>query len=255
MCRRHAGRRNADVVKPQIEAMINFFRRIRKKLANDNKPLKYMRYAIGEIVLVVIGILIALQVNNWNEDYKESLAIKNVLIEIKEDLIQDKAELERNIELRTEDFEAQKRIIKVLETNMGFNENVRSDLGRIHLARNVFSSSKGYDLLKELNLGALRDKELRILLTRYYERDIALVHREYADDKLEFESFWLPYVRMHFKEWVFGDYALPHDYSHILNDQTLLTATKMNSNNLNNTISAYNTALNTAIKLINQLPE
>jgi hypothetical protein len=47
--------------------MINFFRRIRKKLADDNKPLKYMRYAIGEIFLVVIGILIALQINNWNE--------------------------------------------------------------------------------------------------------------------------------------------------------------------------------------------
>ena len=93
-------------------------------MADDNKQLKYIRYAIGEIVLVVIGILIALQVNNWNEDRKESLAIKNVLFEIKEDLIQDKAELERNIELRTEDFEAQKRIINVLETNRNFNENV-----------------------------------------------------------------------------------------------------------------------------------
>ncbi|MGB5499251.1 MAG: DUF6090 family protein [Maribacter sp.] len=235
--------------------MINFFRKIRKQLADDNKPLKYMRYAIGEILLVVIGILIALQVNNWNEDYKVSQAIKNVLSEIKEDLIQDKAELERNIEIRTEDFEAQKRIINVLETNKGFNENVRSDLGRIHLARNVFLASKGYDLLKEMNLGALRDKELRILLTQYYERDIALVHREFADDKLEFENFWLPYVRIHFKEFVFGDYAVPHDYSQILNDQTLLTATKMNINNLNNTINAYNSALNTAVKLINQLPE
>jgi len=50
--------------------MLNFFRRIRRKLAEDNKPLKYARYAIGEIVLVVIGILIALQVNNWNEERK-----------------------------------------------------------------------------------------------------------------------------------------------------------------------------------------
>jgi len=47
--------------------MIPFFRKIRKKMADDNKPLKYMRYAIGEIVLVVIGILIALQINNWNQ--------------------------------------------------------------------------------------------------------------------------------------------------------------------------------------------
>ncbi|MBT8298078.1 MAG: hypothetical protein KJO52_07070 [Maribacter sp.] len=235
--------------------MINFFRKIRRKLADDNQFFKYSRYAIGEIVLVVIGILLALQINNWNEDYKESQAIKNVLYEIREDLIQDKAELERNIELSTQDFEAQQRIINVLETNSSFNENIRSDLGRIHLARNVFSVSKGYDLLKELNLGTLKDKELRILLTQYYERDIVWVHREFEDDKLEFENFWLPYVRMHFKEWVFGDYAIPHDYSQILNDQTLLTATKMNSNNLNNTINAYQSALSTAIKLINRIPE
>jgi len=53
--------------------MINFFRRIRKRLAEDNKPLKYLRYAIGEIVLVVIGILIALQINNWNERRKDKI--------------------------------------------------------------------------------------------------------------------------------------------------------------------------------------
>ena len=46
--------------------MINFFRKIRKKMADDSKPMKYLRYAIGEILLVVIGILIAIQINNWN---------------------------------------------------------------------------------------------------------------------------------------------------------------------------------------------
>ena len=51
--------------------MINYFRRIRKKLADDNKPIKYARYAIGEIVLVVIGILIALQINNWNQNQQQ----------------------------------------------------------------------------------------------------------------------------------------------------------------------------------------
>ena len=61
--------------------MIPFFRKIRKKMADDNKPLKYMRYAVGEIILVVIGILIALQVNNWNEDRKKSRVIENVLMD------------------------------------------------------------------------------------------------------------------------------------------------------------------------------
>ena len=56
--------------------MIPFFRKIRKTLADDNKPIKYFRYAIGEIVLVVIGILIAVQINNWNENRKDSIDLK-----------------------------------------------------------------------------------------------------------------------------------------------------------------------------------
>lgn len=48
--------------------MINSFRKIRKQLADENRFMKYSRYAIGEILLVVIGILIALQINNWNTE-------------------------------------------------------------------------------------------------------------------------------------------------------------------------------------------
>ena len=51
--------------------MIGFFIKIRKKLAYDNKPLKYARYAFGDILLVVIGILFALSINNWNEGLKQ----------------------------------------------------------------------------------------------------------------------------------------------------------------------------------------
>ncbi len=51
--------------------MIKFFRHIRQSLIMENKTAKYLKYAIGEIVLVVIGILIALQINNWNEERKE----------------------------------------------------------------------------------------------------------------------------------------------------------------------------------------
>ena len=59
--------------------MIPFFRKIRKQFADDNKPLKYMRYAIGEIVLVMVGILLALQVNNWNEGRKQEEQYNAVL--------------------------------------------------------------------------------------------------------------------------------------------------------------------------------
>jgi len=69
--------------------MIPFFRRIRKTLADDNKPIKYLRYAIGEIVLVVIGILIALQINTWNETRKLQNTMKSVYSIIKTDLQSD----------------------------------------------------------------------------------------------------------------------------------------------------------------------
>ena len=59
--------------------MISFFRKIRYRLAKDNQFLKYSRYAIGEIVLVVVGILIALQINNWNSERKTQLQEKVIL--------------------------------------------------------------------------------------------------------------------------------------------------------------------------------
>ncbi|MBT8266710.1 MAG: hypothetical protein KJP20_09230 [Bacteroidia bacterium] len=69
--------------------MINFFRKTRKKLADDNKFLKYSRYAIGEIFLVMIGILLALQVNNWNEQRKSISTQKASIGKLKFDLIAD----------------------------------------------------------------------------------------------------------------------------------------------------------------------
>ena len=53
--------------------MIKFFRKIRYNLMEQNKTGNYFKYAIGEIVLVVIGILIALQINNWNENRKANI--------------------------------------------------------------------------------------------------------------------------------------------------------------------------------------
>ena len=71
--------------------MIKFFRRIRQKLLAENKFSKYLVYAIGEIILVVIGILIALQINTWNEEQKlsrqEALYLTRLVSENKQDMI------------------------------------------------------------------------------------------------------------------------------------------------------------------------
>jgi len=80
--------------------MIPFFRKIRKQMADDNQFLKYSRYAVGEIVLVVVGILIALQINNWNEDLKIRNKELTYLESIKTDLLLNVEELENFLELR-----------------------------------------------------------------------------------------------------------------------------------------------------------
>ena len=79
--------------------MLNFFRRIRRNLANQNKFLQYSRYAFGEIVLVVIGILIALQINNWNENRKDSRAETNLLMGLQNEFKINLEEIDISIEL------------------------------------------------------------------------------------------------------------------------------------------------------------
>ncbi len=69
--------------------MIKFFRKIRQKLLTENKFSKYLLYAIGEIVLVVIGILIALSINNWSQEQQQKKVLNNIYVTIKADLQQD----------------------------------------------------------------------------------------------------------------------------------------------------------------------
>ncbi|MBC2846743.1 DUF6090 family protein [Winogradskyella flava] len=66
--------------------MIKFFRKIRQDLLSKGKTGKYLKYAIGEIVLVVIGILIALGINNWNENRKQNNIIRNFYYQLEGDL-------------------------------------------------------------------------------------------------------------------------------------------------------------------------
>jgi hypothetical protein len=75
--------------------MISLFRKIRQKLLQENKVTRYLAYAIGEIFLVVIGILIALQVNTWNEERKSRKYETNFYTAILDDLEKDKAKIDQ----------------------------------------------------------------------------------------------------------------------------------------------------------------
>jgi len=74
--------------------MLHFFRKIRRELLANNKTIRYLKYGIGEIILVVIGILIAIQVDNWNEKRQENEKIKLQLTNLLRDLNGDKSSLQ-----------------------------------------------------------------------------------------------------------------------------------------------------------------
>ena len=95
--------------------MIRFFRKIRQKLLLENKLGKYSLYAIGEILLVVIGILIALQINNQNDLRKERIKEIHYLANIKTDLEINLREMDRYLEYRTDSIAAANRVLEHFE--------------------------------------------------------------------------------------------------------------------------------------------
>lgn len=77
--------------------MISFFRKIRQKLLSQNKVTRYLVYALGEILLVVTGILIALQVNNWNESRKQEKISEQTLQSLEEEINEARSNLDKII--------------------------------------------------------------------------------------------------------------------------------------------------------------
>lgn len=107
--------------------MLNFFRKKRKILADDNKLLKYLRYAIGEIVLVMIGILLALQVNIWNESRKQNKIGLNVLVKLEKEFIENQNILKEIIPLHNRTLYSSNKLLDIISPH--FNQNKVDSLG------------------------------------------------------------------------------------------------------------------------------
>jgi hypothetical protein len=100
--------------------MIKFFRNIRQKLLQSNKLKSYSAYALGEIFLVVLGILIALQINNWNEERKDNARMLTYIKSIAEDITSDTMRIGHVISELNNQSEAAKYIIPIMESNQQY---------------------------------------------------------------------------------------------------------------------------------------
>tara|TARA_R110001606_G_C15153040_1_gene626030 strand:+ start:9 stop:770 length:762 start_codon:yes stop_codon:yes gene_type:complete len=185
--------------------MIKFFRKIRQNLLSEGKTGKYLKYAIGEVILVVIGILIALQINNWNElqklNEKEISVAKELYIELNENLTSVKRQLgmwenrdkkvselieiidSENVNLTNREFDS--TLIYVI--GFGNFKLKQSKFQRIISMEN-FEFKKSPSLINDL----LSLNDLYATLMEYYNRNDDAYHqilKPYLMDNYAMENF------------------------------------------------------------------
>lgn len=164
--------------------MLKFFRNIRQRLLLEVKIGKYLTYALGEIVLVMIGILLALQINNWNENRKDRLFEKKILSQIITSLEQD---LGRTTYLLEGRAKKKKNAITNIMAKLNEPEIIADSLYKDFFMSSMtlsFSFDKGpYESLKSIGLDKISNDSLRNTLVRFYEvslplTDVFLVHEK-----------------------------------------------------------------------------
>ncbi len=103
--------------------MIKFFRKIRYDLMEKNKTGKYLKYAIGEIILVVIGILIALSINNWNTNKANEKDAYNQLLEVQKETLNNILVFDKNGSLYLEKMRVLRRVFSDTLVMEDYQEN------------------------------------------------------------------------------------------------------------------------------------
>jgi len=188
--------------------MIKFFRHIRQSLLTENKFSKYLLYAIGEIVLVVIGILIALSINNWNENVKNKNLETSYLIRISKDLDTDLLEFDTAIEL------AQERNTRVLFLQQAVEDPILVKQSPDYFVQSIIYAGYTYrpsisnhsfeELKSSGRLALIHNEDIRVSIAKYYDvefgysqfefvrEDVQLKYNEYSEGILNQEQiFWV----------------------------------------------------------------
>ena len=155
--------------------MIKFFRKIRQNLLSEGKTGKYFKYAIGEIVLVVIGILIALQINQWNENRKENNALKTLTENLNNELQKNLEELEIDLSRVKNSITASNTLLSYTGSKNIEVDNIIIDSLIYYAVSNPTWNPSSYvlnDIKNSGKLSTLKNENLKLLLydwDRLYE--------------------------------------------------------------------------------------
>lgn len=149
--------------------MIKFFRKIRQKLLSENKFSKYLIYAIGEIILVVAGILIALSINNWNEANKSEAKEIKILSNLRADLENTLIEYEAAAEFNKSTIEEISKLQHYQKNNLPYSAELDFSFGVFpHF---YFSSAinSTYKSLQTTGIGIIQNDSLKNKIVNVYD--------------------------------------------------------------------------------------
>ena len=185
--------------KNKEEDMITFFRRLRKKLLAEGNLRRYVVYAVGEIFLVMVGILLALQVNNWNQHRLLKQQETLLLEEIQQNFLFNKNELESNLGRYDRVQHNLSKIIDLFPINLqSVNlDSLASYLEKVHFIGNYdYSNTSIKKLQNAASFDIISDKELRDLLFQW-----EIVLADYLEIEVQaikqHEEIFLPTISTH----------------------------------------------------------
>ena len=171
--------------------MIKFFRIIRKRLLTENKFSKYLLYALGEIVLVVIGILIALAINNQNEQRKEIVQEQVILKQLKTDYKANLLQLENKIEMRRKLIAESLNVLNITSKNISISQDSLSMIFATFFMDPTFDPIE-IDVMKSGNIKLIRNDTLKPLLSHWtsdimaYKESELIQHEHYISEIIPF---------------------------------------------------------------------
>jgi len=166
-------------------------------MLTENKFSKYLLYAIGEIILVVIGILIALSINNWNEKTKNKSQENQILLQLKEEYQENLIEIDLKISMRKEMFNASSRLLAYYDNSKSWMlaDSVASDFIKTFYTP-TFNPVVGVtsELLSSGKLYLIENKKLKTMLTNWTGVSNRLI--EYEEDlRNHSENHYNPYFK------------------------------------------------------------
>jgi hypothetical protein len=213
--------------------MIKFFRKIRYDLIEKSKTGKYLKYAIGEIILVVIGILIALQINNWNEVRKDKIAELNILKDIKGSISTDILQLKSRIELAKNDIQSANIILNHLEKNLPFNDSLNKHFVIITStgSKDFTPQISAYKVLESKGIDLISNNQLKKDILNLYNIDYYRLVYEYENFHKNIHDYGRPIARSLFNTTVNNTEQLPElqpiDYKSLRTNVVLINTLKI----------------------------